>query len=129
MDKLSEVFDVTPLPATQLPTAVISDGKVTSDSDFARENLRQLIATSDMALRNLLDVATQSDNPRVYEVLATLINAASDLNTKLIDIHQKERKMTVKTEEAVTKNVTNNVVFTGTTQELNQLIMKRMADK
>lgn len=128
-DKISKIFDVVPTPYEPLPPIKIVETKVADDADFARANLRALIETSRIALENALQVAVQSESPRAYEVLATFINASADLNTKLIDVHQREKKITIPgaTEEKApgsTTNVTNNVVFTGTTTELNDLIMK-----
>lgn len=127
-DKISDVFDVAPLPSTPLPAPVVTPTKIHDDADFARANLRALIETATTALQHALDVAVQSESPRAYEVLATFINASADLNTKLIDVHQREQRIAPSaTEDAKTvntQNVTNNVVFTGTAAELNDLIMK-----
>lgn len=128
MDNISEVFDVAPLPGEKLPALSNDVSTVTDDSNFARNNLRQLIETSRSALEHALSVAVQSDSPRAYEVLANLINTAADLNTKLMDVHQKEQKI-VGTKEGETSptSVTNNsIVFTGTTAELSTLIMKKL---
>lgn len=127
-DKISDVFDVEPLPGTPLPVVQVKPTKVHDDADFARANLRSLIDTARTALQHALDVAIQSESPRAYEVLATFINASADLNTKLIDVHQREQRMTPEENKPVevTKNVTNNVVFQGTTAELNELIASRI---
>lgn len=127
-DKISDVFDVAPIPPTPLPVVEIKPTKVHDDADFARANLRALIATATTALQHALEVAVQSESPRAYEVLATFINASADLNTKLIDVHQREQRMSPEDTKPieVTKNVTNNVVFQGTTAELNDMIAQRI---
>lgn len=132
MDKLSNLFDIEPVKPERLPVPKTNGSEqVTSDSEFARTNLKQLIETSRTALQHALNVAVQSDSPRAYEVLANLINTSADLNTKLIDVHQREQKLSANKEDdqKVTNNVTNNVLFTGTTSELNDMIMKRMTNK
>jgi hypothetical protein len=127
-DKISDVFEIEHRPSTELAPVVITNTKVQDDADFARANLRSLIDTASKALQHALDVAVQSESPRAYEVLATFINASADLNTKLIDVHQRESKLSTPESAPAgeVKNVTNNVVFTGTTQELNDLIMQRL---
>lgn len=104
------------------------DQRVSSDADYARNNIKDLIDTARTALTHALDVAVQSESPRAYEVLANLINTSADLNTKLVDVHQREQRMSGTTPEAkpVTQNVTNNVVFSGTPAELNEMISKRL---
>lgn len=134
-DKISEIFDIEPIPAQPLPILVktppeFNVKKVSNDSESARDNLKQLIETARTALTHALEVAVQSESPRAYEVLATMINTAADLNTKLIDIHQKEQKMVTSgtPQPEVVGNVTNvqnNVVFSGTTEELNAILMKK----
>lgn len=131
MDTLSEVFDTESIidrPSTPIQVYKGNDD-IIDDSKYARNNLRKLISTSQDALEHALDLATQSDSPRAYEVLATLISASSDLNTKLIDVHQKEKNLTTKNNETPVVhqgNITNNVVFTGTTDELNNYVLKRL---
>lgn len=126
--KISEVFEIDNVPGAVPAVPVVTQTRIHDDADYARANLRSLIATAQTALAHALDVAVQSESPRAYEVLATFINASADLNTKLIDVHQRESKMVAPEEKvASTQNITNNVVFTGTTEELNDLIMKRMS--
>lgn len=126
--KISEVFEIDNVPSTSTAVPVVTQTRIHDDADYARANLRALISTAQTALQHALDVAVQSESPRAYEVLATFINASADLNTKLIDVHQRESKMVAPEEKAATtQNITNNVVFTGTTEELNELIMKRMS--
>lgn len=130
IDKLSDVFDVTPVQHGAVATVpVVQASTVTDDSDVARSNIKALMTTTATALEHAMQVAIQSDSPRAYEVLANLINTAADLNTRLINIHEREKKLVVGTPDepqVIKQNVTNNVVFSGTTAELNDLIMKRM---
>ena len=133
-DNLSKIFNVATLPSTEVIEMPVSKvpSNVSSDADFARSNLRELIKTATTALQHALDVAVQSESPRAYEVLATLINSSADLNTKLVDVHQKEQRIaTDKTAPQastgpVNQTITNNVVFSGTSTELNELIAKQM---
>jgi hypothetical protein len=133
-DNLSDVFDIAPLPRQGLPIVQPEAGKkdVADDAAEVRRNLKQLVNTAQDALEYALDMAKQSESPRAYEVLANLLNTAADLNTKLIDVHTAEQKITKpsKEEPAGTQHITNNnVVFTGTTSELGELIMQRMIKK
>lgn len=133
-DKISKIFDVVAIAHPPLAEVKVLPTKVQDDADFARANLRSLIETARTALENALQVAIQSESPRAYEVLATFINASADLNTKLIDVHQREQRIAPITPEenaktVNTQNVTNNVVFTGTANELNELIMKGLKNE
>lgn len=113
---------------TPVIPAFSGNEKVSTDSDLARGNLKQLIETAKTALEHALEVCVESDSPRAYEVLANLINTAADLNTKLIDIHQREQKLNGTPEKPEgTTTITNNAVFVGTSADLNAAIAKRLA--
>lgn len=128
VDKLSQVFEVDSVRTVQVLPVFSGSEKVSTDSDLARANLKQLIETSKSALEHALELCTESDSPRAYEVLANLINTAADLNTKLLDIHQREQKLSGQQEKdtPTTTNITNNAVFVGTSADLNAAIANRM---
>jgi hypothetical protein len=86
-----------------------------SDYEFVRENIKELITKSTMALDDLLDLAKQSEHPRTYEVLTQLLKTVSEQNKDLIDIETKV-KGKKKEEEGTTK--IQNALFVGSTAEL-----------
>ena len=122
-NSLAQIFDVTPVPDQKLPVVKTTESSMDSDAVDARDNLRSLMETAKIALENALNVAVQSESPRGFEVVATLLNTAADLNTKLLNTHQVQQKLT--TEQPVTatqNNTTNNVIFNGTPSELAKLL-------
>lgn len=135
-DKLSKVFDIDPngIVKETLPDPFDGDKGVTDDAEYARSNLKQLIATGQSALEDALNVARQSESPRAYEVLSTFLNTVASLNQQLMDIHTAEKKMSIERQKLLTGNNTdqpksvtnNNVIFTGTTADLQDIIMKRI---
>ena len=125
-DKLSEVFDITPMAVEKLPVPYGGSENVSTDAEIARANLKQLMETAKTALQYALSTAVQSESPRAFEVLANLINTAADLNNRLMEVHTTEQKMVKAKPDEPSGNVTNNVIFAGTTNELNALIMKRI---
>lgn len=125
--KISEVFDVEPVVnSVSLPSIAPEDDGVNNDSEFARQNIREMITVGNKALENAYEVATQSESPRAYEVLSTMLKTMADINGQLLDMHAKQRQITKKSEEKLQPSVTNNVAFVGTTNELNQLIMEKL---
>ena len=120
---IAEIFNVTPTPIEKLPVVKSEPSTVDADADAARDNLRGLMKTASIALENALSVAIQSETPRAYEIVATLINAASDLNTKLLNTHTVQNRNTVApTNNTQNNSTTNNVVFNGTPSELAKLL-------
>jgi predicted house-cleaning noncanonical NTP pyrophosphatase (MazG superfamily) len=131
-DSLSEVFDVQTIPKTEVITQdgeIISTAsqKIETDYDTARDNLRILLQQGQEALQKSLDVAMQSEHPRAFEVVGNLMKQLAEVNQQLMDLHQQKQKLDAPTKEGSRKEVTNNnVIFTGSTAELNKLI-KNMA--
>ena len=129
--KISEVFDVAPV--INMTPAVIDDGdkSVSDDADEARLNIKKLVATGMSAIEHAFDVSVQSESPRAFEVLSTMMKTVADMNSQLLDIHDKKKKLNSKEPSAQqgANNVTNNAIFVGTTSDLNKIIMERLNGK
>ena len=99
-----------------------SDDTPEADRDYkyARDNFYSIIETGTRALEDLLDVASQSQHPRAYEVLATTMKTLIDANKDLVELSRK-KKETDPEKESNSKAVTNNL-FVGSTAELQQIL-------
>jgi endoglucanase Acf2 len=131
-DTLSAEFGIEPMQITEVITkegeiVKTSDSKIEDDYEITRNNLRLILQQGQSALMKALDVAHQSEHPRAFEVVGNLMKQLADVNQQLLDLHQQKQKLDAPTKEASRKEVTNNnVIFTGSTAELNKLI-KNMA--
>jgi hypothetical protein len=127
-DSLSEVFDIAPVQKNEVVIAepeviTVNDNKIEDDYDVTRANLRSLLTTGQDALVQALEVAKQSEHPRAFEVVGNLMKQLADVNQQLMDLHQQKQKLDAPKEGGSKKEVTNNnVIFTGSTAELNKLI-------
>jgi hypothetical protein len=74
------------------------------------------------ALQKSLDVAMQSEHPRAFEVVGNLMKQLADINQQLLDLHQQKQKLDTPKEGSRKEVTNNNVIFTGSTAELNKLI-------
>ena len=74
-----------------------------------------------MALEAALKVATESDSPRAFEVVAILLKTMADLNNNVLDVHKKAKDTTSSKTEI---KQTNNSVFVGSTKDLQNLLNK-----
>jgi hypothetical protein len=96
-----------------------------NDYDYARENMYNVIEKGTTALEELLGVATQSQHPRAYEVLATTMKALVDANKELVQLSKKkveEDKLNDEPQTGSGGNVTNNNLFVGTTHDLLKVL-------
>ena len=90
------------------------------EDDFqqARDILKRTAEYSEEAIKGMLHIARNSDQPRAYEVAGQLIKALQDNANAMMDVQDKAKK--VKGEEVRSKNnaVTNNNLFVGSTKDL-----------
>lgn len=118
---LSTFFNIEPTKElTNVTPNEGSTGAVKADYEFARENLKKLIDTGAMSLEGILKVATESDSPRAYEVLATTLKTLAEINVNLMDVSAKHAQAT----KTNINHQTNNSIFVGTTKDLQSLLKK-----
>ena len=121
-DVEGELVDDTP----RKPLSPEGSDDVDADYQYARENLYNVIERGSDALNTLVEIANQSESPRAFEIVSTLIKTLSDANKDLLEVQTKVKKLK---EETATgpKNVTN-ALFIGNTSELQKLIRDRKSD-
>ena len=122
---LSEIFDVEPIeekPIESLPV-VVDDAvnQVDADAEFARNNMRELISNGNKALTDLASVANQSESPRAYEVLATMMKNLAEMNKDLLELQKRKRELAPQSETTKGVNI-DKAVFVGSTTELLKMI-------
>ena len=126
-DSLSEVFDIEPMTKNEVITKqgeviIPTNNKIEDDFEISRNNLRILLQQGQEALQKSLDVAMQSEHPRAFEVVGNLMKQLADINQQLLDLHQQKQKLDTPKEGSRKEVTNNNVIFTGSTAELNKLI-------
>lgn len=122
---LSEIFDVEPIQEQTVETlpVVIEDSvnQVDADAEFARDNMRTLITNGNKALTDLASVANQSESPRAYEVLATMMKNLAEMNKDLLELQKRKRELAPQSETTKGVNI-DKAVFVGSTTELLKMI-------
>ena len=99
------------------------DRQKDDDYEYTRETLYDLIEKGREGIEEMIEVARQSEHPRAYEVLATLIKDTANTSEKLMDLHRKIQsidKMMLPAPEK-NNNTTNNL-FIGSTTELQRML-------
>lgn len=131
MKKLDEIFNVqsSELTPPEVLSAPVSSAMIESNADYdydkTRANLHNLINQGQEALVYALDVAKESESPRAFEVVGSLIKQLADVNHQLLDLTEKRRKLS-KEEPAGENKTVNNAFFVGSTSELNKLLRDAM---
>ena len=124
-ENLSEIFEIESIPEKKkdnpVPVVVEEKDEVTSDASFARTNIRELITNGNIAAKQLAAVADQSEQPRAYEVLATMIKNLGDLNKDLLELQKRKKDLSVKEENKNNVSI-DKAVFVGSTKDLVKMI-------
>lgn len=130
--KMSEVLGIEPpvkqstevtVNATTTITEIHKEeiGSDDRDSDYnlSRNVFRNLIHSGVSSLEHMTELAKESESPRAYEVLATLINTISATTKDLYDIHKKKKDLLEDKSKSTTDNINvERAVFVGSTAEL-----------
>lgn len=122
-DGLAEVFDVEPISNNQVTVSepvhpIVPETKESErDFEYVRQNLYGLIEKGSDAIDKALEVATESQHPRAFEVAGNLIKNIADLTDKLVVLNKVKHSMEENTEKKVSVNV-DKAVFVGSTAEL-----------
>lgn len=98
----------------------INDGL---DTDFqeARDALKRAMVYGEEAIQGIMNVATNSDNPRAYEVAGQLIKSLGDQAKDMMDIQAKKKKIdevSGKGKPAAQIGKQTNILFNGSTSDL-----------
>lgn len=110
------------------PPALIDNFEVQEenlqDLEKARKNIQNVMETGQDAMKEMLEIAKQSEHPRAFEVVSTLMKTVLDANKDFADMSSKKRF--VKEEingpkEAAQTNVTNNNLIVSTADLLKMI--------
>lgn len=122
IQKSSEVLDVL--------KHKINSNSAEEDFDQARVNILDVIETGKESLNTLSVIASRSQHPRAFEVLAKMIDTIVDANMQLLELQSKIRSIENKEQSTGEKGKTvNNNLFVGSTSELQKVINDIMKDK
>ena len=96
------------------------------DYSKARDTLVSAMENGRIAMADALALAQAMDHPRAYEVFATVMKSTAEVAEKLMDNQSKIRDLTGKKNEGPKNQTTNNILFTGSTKELQQLLKGKL---
>jgi len=125
-EKISEALDVEVTSDIEVrkpkEIQIPQDEHLRKDYTDVRKNLKDLINTGSGAIDGILNVASEGEHPRAYEVAAQLIKVVTETNKELIDLHKKVKDIEKEDVKLTQNNTTNNAIYVGSTSELQSLI-------
>lgn len=135
--KLSEEFDL-PIDNSSMMKQIMEPKEITPitqqsdlEKDYTdiRRNIKNIISKGSEAIDGILNLASETESPRAYEVLSQMIKTVSDANKDLLEIHKKMREIegtTTQTQSA--GSITNNSIFVGSTVDLQNILRGKMKE-
>ena len=102
-----------------LPSITSNDQDKGNDYKYSREIFYGLVERGQDAIEGILDIAKESEHPRVYEVAGQLIKTVGETTEKLIDLQAKMKELDK--DNTMPDKVQNNL-FVGSSAELQKLL-------
>lgn len=132
---MSEIFDVPakvveekllPAKVEKVESTVVAnlDSDLDKDYEDARKTQQNLIQKGNLAIDHLLAIASETEHPRAFEVVATLIKNTAEANEKLLTMQKTMRDLKNIKQKDSAVNV-DKAIFVGSTAELNKLIKSK----
>ncbi len=108
-----------------LPAEIVEfDDENLNDLEKVRSNIQDVMNTGQEAVREMLEIAKQSEQPRAFEVVSTLMKTLLDANKDFADVSTKKKFAKEELnapKEAAQTNVTNNNLIVSTADLLKML--------
>jgi hypothetical protein len=104
------------------------DQHLDKDYEEIRTNLKDIIRRGAKAIDGILLVASETQQPRAYEVVATLIKSVADVNKDLLTMHKQMQDIRQDTpaSKQSANQITNNSIFVGSTTDLQAILKGKM---
>ena len=137
-DSLDDAFDITPSESMPKPIKkrkvdlMISDKSEDREKDYqyARAQLYDLVEKMSEAVSGALEVAQESEHPRAFEVAMNGAKSAAEVVEKINDLHKKMSDLEVEEVKVQQNNTTtNNVFFSGSTEDVMKMLKEANKDK
>lgn len=102
------------------------DDITNQDIKYSRDNITNIIEKGSMALDELINLASQSQQFKAYDSITTMMKVLLDANKDLISIHKDNKAINKASETVEGKPKTiNNTLFVGSTEELAKMMEEK----
>lgn len=100
-----------------------------ADYNLSRRTFRDLIDKGNSAVESLTDLAKESESPRAYEVLATMMKTIADTTKDLYDLQKKQKDLKGEKKVESTNVNVEKAVFVGSTADLLKKIKEEKSSE
>lgn len=114
---IEHAVEIIPPKQTEIVNTPHEEDDIKADYNLSRRTFRDLINKGNAAMENLTDLAKESESPRAYEVLATMMKTIADTTKDLYDLQKKTKDLKGEKKEETTVTV-EKAVFVGSPSDL-----------
>lgn len=101
----------------------MSDEKrIKDDYEYSRDTYYDILEKGKESMELMIEVARESEHPRAFEVLSTMMKNMADVNGALMDLNKKHKDINKEEQPKQLGGNTTNNLFVGTTTDLQRLI-------
>jgi hypothetical protein len=124
-DRIANILNITPtIKENDLvihqDTDNVGSEELNNDIKYVRDMMYDTIKNTSDAVEEMLEIAKQSQHPRAFEVVATLLNTQREASKDLLDLHKRKKEL--KHEDKDGPDTINNNLFVGSTADLLKMI-------
>jgi hypothetical protein len=126
-DAINKALDLVPYEEqkTDLVKVEEVDEQADGDIEYARRNLYDVVSAASEAVDDMISIARQSQHPKAYEVLNSVLKTKADVAMNLADLQMKKQRLRSQQNNGVQNQdgqTIHNNLFVGSTAELQQML-------
>ena len=108
----------------------VAQSEIVTDTEedyvYSRDKIKELISKAEDAIDNMMALASETEHPRAFEVLAGMFKTTTDMMDQLITLQKKRQELTQSQDhKSAGGSTTNNAIFVGSTTELQKFLSKQ----
>jgi hypothetical protein len=115
---IENAVEIIPPKQVEIINTPHEDDDIKADYNLSRRTFRSLIDKGNAAMENLTDLAKESESPRAYEVLATMMRTIADTTKDLYDLQKKTKDLKGEDKKEQPNVTVEKAVFVGSPSDL-----------
>ena len=128
--KKTDIEIIQPERKTEIVEAQQDLPDLEADYQLSRHTFRELIRKGNLAMEDMTSLARESESPRAYEVLATMMKTIADTTKDLYDLQKKTKELKQDKASPTDGNITvEKAVFVGSPADIIDQIKAKKNEK
>ena len=115
---IENAVEIIPPKQVEIINTPHEDDDIKADYNLSRRTFRDLINKGNAAMETLTDLAKESESPRAYEVLATMMRTIADTTKDLYDLQKKTKDLKGEDKKEQPNVTVEKAVFVGSPSDL-----------